>query len=100
MYFLFFIEVDKYIAERQRQISIINLFYQETLSKNVPQIGKYANGDIPSALLTKKNVFVMLVPILPDLEKDCFNSFFINPSKPWYNDEQKVGEIRYVFFTY
>ena len=74
----------------------MNFFFQETLSKNVPQICKYANGDIPTSILRKKFVFILLIPILPDLEKDNFHSFSNNPSKQWYNDEQKVGEIRYV----
>ena len=66
------------------------------MSKNVPQIGIYSNGDIPIAILTKKIVFILTIPILPNLEKNSYHSFLNSPYKQWYNDELNVGEIGYV----
>ena len=75
------------------------MFYQETLQRNGPQVGIYESGDIPNAILTEKYVFILTVGVLPDLEKDSYDNADGETYK-WYNDEYKVGNIRfYLFFV-
>ena len=64
-----------YLNERRRQVAAMNVFYDHTLNKNVPQIGDYCKASIPAAMLTKPFVFVLSVGILPDLIKDNYENF-------------------------
>ena len=73
------------------------MFYQETLQRNGPQVGIYESGDIPNAILTEKYVFILTVGVLPDLEKDSYENADGETYK-WYNDEYKVGNIRFYLF--
>ena len=77
---------------------MINLFYQDTLQRYGPQVGIYESGDIPNAILTEKYVFILTVGVLPDLEKDSYDSFDGQNSQ-WYNDENKVGNMRWPLLT-
>ena len=73
------------------------MFYQETLQRNGPQVGIYESGDIPNAILTEEYVFILTVGVLPDLEKDSYDNFD-DQNYQWYNDEYKVGIMRFFPF--
>ena len=88
-------QVNGYINERKRQISVVNTFYLQTLNKNTPQLGRFVSADIPKAILTEEFVFILFVNILPDLEIDNFDNYNPNHSdKKWFNNLSIVGEIR------
>lgn len=70
------------------------MFYQETLKRNGPQVGIYESGDIPNAILTEKYVFILTVGVLPDLVKDSYD-YADQETYQWYNDEYKVGDMRF-----
>ena len=77
---------------------MINTFFSETLDQDQPQVGVYSHADIPKAILIKKFVFVLYVRVLPNLVAESFDNY--DPSSnsaQWYNDENVVGEIRYIF---
>ena len=74
-------------------MSIINLFYNEAIRKNSPHVSIYEYGDIPNAILTKKRVYILKVPVLPDMKKDSFENFE-HKSQYWFNDQEKVGNMR------
>ena len=77
---------------------MINTFFSETLDQDQPQVGVYSNADIPGAILIKKFVFVLYVRVLPDLVAESFDNYDPSSSSAqWYNDENVVGEIRYIF---
>ena len=80
----------QYLTQRQRQVVVINLFFEETLlrNKNQPQVGMYSLGHIPRAILKEKYVFLLSVRILPDLVKDNYQNFdVLNVDQSWYNDK-------------
>ena len=78
---------------------VVNLFFEETLGKKAPQVGMYAFGDIPRAMLKEKYVFILHVSVLPDLEKDKFENFNISEvNENWYNKKNVIGEIRYKLY--
>ena len=103
--------------ERRRQVSVINLFFQETLYKDTPQVGYinrrinssinltlyyfrvYPRGDIPRAILKEEYVIVLYVAVLPDATLDSYTSYTEDKSRlQWFNDEGIVGDMRLVIF--
>ena len=76
---------------------MINTFFSETLDQDQPQVGVYSYADIPKAILIKKFVFVLYVRVLPNLVAESFDNYDPAASAQWYNDENVVGEIRYIF---
>ena len=76
---------------------MINTFFSETLDQDQPQVGVYSHADIPKAILIKKFVFVLYVRVLPNLVEESFENYDPAASAQWYNDENVVGEIRYIF---
>ena len=93
--YIFIFQVEEYMEERRRQMSIINIFYQKTLGQDTPQLNRDTSADISRAILTEEYVLVLIVPILPDPDQDNFKNFDVNKRKDqWYNKKSSVGEIR------
>ena len=75
----------------------MNNFYAKTLNQDTPQITVYSKASIPSAMLSRRFVFVLSIAVLPDLVKDNFVNFEVaNQEKNWYNQDEVVGMIRFV----
>ena len=79
------------MTERQRQVAVISLFFEETLSKETPQVELYSFGDIPRAILREPYVFILTVGILPDYDKDNYDNFDMRDlHTKWYNDKERT----------
>ena len=61
-----------YLRERQRQVSAVNVFYDETSNLDEPQVEEYSVANVPVAMLRRPFVFVLFISVLPDLEEDGF----------------------------
>ena len=80
----------------------IDIFYEQTLYYDKPQVAAYKNADIPRAMLTEQHVFICELHVLPVLE-DKFKYYDVDSifnaksqSQKWYNNDHAVGKIRLV----
>merc|ERR1712142_695781 len=79
------LKVDSYISEQMRRVSVMNLFYEESLNKHEPQVSVYISADIPRAILMEKFVFVLYLSILPDIQVDTYSNYAAGDLSEWYN---------------
>jgi len=96
-----------YLREREREINAIYTIYYETINKHEPQVT--AAGLIPSALMTKRVVFVVILKMLPAFQEEKYNQYikdkkngiyFEKRKKKWYNDKTLVGSIETLWRAY
>ena len=86
--------------ERERQIAAINVFYDQTINKDKPQVAQYSEADIPRAILTQPNVFIYEIDILPHKIWDKFEYYYLDVDYfNWYNNIDLTGQIRFVALT-
>ena len=82
--------------ERERQIAAINVFYDQTINKDRPQVAEYVEADIPKAILTQQYVFIYEIDILPDEKWDSFDFFYTGVKYGnWYDNITATGIIRF-----
>ena len=53
----------------------MNIFYENTLYQDEPQVAVYSEADIPRAMLTETYVFVLYIGVLPNLTTDNFINY-------------------------
>merc|ERR1719244_245012 len=86
-----------YLTEKERQVRAINIFYDETLYQNEPEIAVYRKADIPRAIITRLVLFLLTLNVLPNVDSEKFASYGNNIGRlsrfMWYNNKTKVGEI-------
>ena len=90
------------MKKKKRQVKAINIFYEQTLHQDKPQVAAYKNADIPRAMLTEHYVFICELHVLPVVQ-DKFEYYNVDnifdatsQSQKWYNNDHAVGKIRFV----
>ena len=79
---------------------MINTFYERSLNVKYPMLTKNLQAELSKAMLSHRYIFVLYVRILPDPEKESYDSFHENEkimADKWYNNFEEVGRIRYLY---
>ena len=98
-----------YLTERKREVNVINIFHQKTVSQDEPKISVYDEASIPLAIITEEKVFILTLYVLPDSKQESFKNFVALvksddanavPSevsswkeKQWFNNYQLIGDV-------